>query len=294
MATSNRNTTAEHREFELQSVKEFMIAHGGRVKNHQLVNYFRRFLNDPTFKAVNREKFKDFVNELSTIKVEQGEKILVLKRKYRPEGDSIDVSSYRPASDISISSSSSDVRAQSEPPTQPPPGIPATRDEADGGGMSKGRSESSLDRPCPPPVKSMDSISVNSLAMSTTSVASSESQASADSGQSSQTSVEEEDANQSVFSVKERAKLLNRMESDSSLLNVPSPGRRKELKSVRGSHDDDESHSSGASYVTLELDEREWMLTCCHSEYQEMCKLLNKNASLAKLKDFTNVSMFWH
>ena len=51
MAASNRSATAEHQEFDLQSVKEFMIANGGRVKNHQLVNYFRRFLNDPRFKG---------------------------------------------------------------------------------------------------------------------------------------------------------------------------------------------------------------------------------------------------
>ena len=90
---------------------------------------------------------------------------------YRP--DSSTASSHRPFSNISTSSSAGDVRAQSEPPSKPPPAIPTRKDDVDGGGMSKGHSEGSLDRPCPPPVTSLDSGSVNSLALSTTSWASS-------------------------------------------------------------------------------------------------------------------------
>ena len=38
-------------EFTLDSVKEFMLSHGGRVKNHELVTHFKVYLNDPERKG---------------------------------------------------------------------------------------------------------------------------------------------------------------------------------------------------------------------------------------------------
>ncbi|XP_071091532.1 ankyrin repeat domain-containing protein SOWAHC-like [Haliotis cracherodii] len=266
------------REFTLASVKDFMINNGGRVKNHQLVTHFKTFLNDQSHKAHNREKFKDYVNELATIKVEDGEKVLVLKKKFRPEAGP--VAAVKSVGDLQ--------RAQSEPPSKPPP-YPPGQDDVEGGSISKVRSEGSLDSQMKGSVHSADSISISSLAMSTTSIASTESQGS---GKSSQTSTEE-DQNMSVLSVKERAKHLNRMQSESDLL-VNQPSKKKEPKyGSRGSGGDDDDSQSGTSFVTLDPEEREWMLTCCHSEYHDMNRLLSKNPQLAKLKNFTNTALHW-
>ncbi|XP_067651053.1 ankyrin repeat domain-containing protein SOWAHC-like [Haliotis asinina] len=266
------------RDFTLASVKDFMINNGGRVKNHQLVTHFKAFLNDQSHKAQNREKFKDYVNELATIKVEDGEKVLVLKKKFRPEAGPV----------AAVKSAGEVQRAQSEPPSKPPP-YPPGQDEADAGSISKGRSEGSLDSQMKGSVHSSDSISISSLAMSTTSIASTESQGS---GKSSQASTED-DQNMSVLSVKERAKHLNRMQSESDLL-VNQPPKKKESKSgSRGSGGDDDDSQSGTSFVTLDPEEREWMLTCCHSEYHDMNRLLSKNPHLAKLKNFTNTALHW-
>ena len=38
-------------EFTLDSVKEFMLSHGGKVKNHELVTHFKVYLNDPERKG---------------------------------------------------------------------------------------------------------------------------------------------------------------------------------------------------------------------------------------------------
>ena len=38
-------------DFTLDSVKEFMLSHGGRVKNHELVTHFKGYLNDPDRKG---------------------------------------------------------------------------------------------------------------------------------------------------------------------------------------------------------------------------------------------------
>ena len=71
-------------EFTLESVRQYMLAHEGRVTNHDLVKHYKAWLTHPTLKESSRQKFKEYVNTLSTIKVEDGVKFLVLKRKYFP------------------------------------------------------------------------------------------------------------------------------------------------------------------------------------------------------------------
>ncbi|XP_077993161.1 uncharacterized protein LOC144447129 [Glandiceps talaboti] len=65
------------------AIRDFLIENEGRVKNEELVKKFKRFLNDPTSKGQNRERFKECVNAVATIKTEDGDKYLVLKKKYR-------------------------------------------------------------------------------------------------------------------------------------------------------------------------------------------------------------------
>jgi len=72
-------------EFSQESVRQFMLAAGGRVTNHDLVKTFRRWLTDPVEKEVARTRFKDYVNTLATIKQENGEKYLILKKKFYPD-----------------------------------------------------------------------------------------------------------------------------------------------------------------------------------------------------------------
>ena len=76
---------AQPTEFSLESVRQLMLASGGRVTNHELVKSFRRWLTDPQGKETARAQFKDYVNTLATIKQENGEKFLILKKKFYPE-----------------------------------------------------------------------------------------------------------------------------------------------------------------------------------------------------------------
>jgi len=72
-------------EFSLESVRQLMLASGGRVTNHDLVKCFRAWLTDPAGKEAARAQFKDYVNTLATIRQENGEKFLILKKKFYPE-----------------------------------------------------------------------------------------------------------------------------------------------------------------------------------------------------------------
>jgi hypothetical protein len=77
-------------EFSLESVRQYMLARDGQVTNHELVKYFRAWLTSPTEKETSRQRFKEYVNTLATIRQEHGEKYLVLKRKYYPQFDDDD------------------------------------------------------------------------------------------------------------------------------------------------------------------------------------------------------------
>ncbi|XP_065935244.1 uncharacterized protein [Magallana gigas] len=103
--------------FSLEAVKNFMIENDCKVTNHELVTHFKSYLNDPIEKSqkLNREKFKEFVNTLAGIKTdERGEKILVLKKKFKPGHNNADSFSQLEAARDSRVQDESRVRAQTE------------------------------------------------------------------------------------------------------------------------------------------------------------------------------------
>ncbi|XP_025425366.1 ankyrin repeat domain-containing protein SOWAHB isoform X3 [Sipha flava] len=71
----------------LESVRDFMIMNGGKVTNHDLVTHFKYFLTNPQNRAEARHQFKEIVNTVATvIRGEDGEKYLMLKRRFRVAG----------------------------------------------------------------------------------------------------------------------------------------------------------------------------------------------------------------
>lgn len=174
----------------------------------------------------------------------------------------------------------------SEPPDK------LSGDDFDGGGMSKVKSEGHLS------VKdnnsetsslrgSMDTLSASSLASSTTS------QNSSDPQQNEQMSKSKEDVNDSVISVKDRAKHLNKIQSESELQLTSEPNlRRKDItRHTRDNKEndvDDDSHSSGGGYTSYTPEQKEWLVTCSSGEYHEIHRVLTKHPFIAKTRDFTN------
>ncbi|XP_071507232.1 uncharacterized protein [Diadema antillarum] len=69
-------------EFSSDAVLKFLLHNGGRATNIEVVGHFAKYLNDQEKKVLNRQKFKDYINEVATVKTEKGEKYLVLKNEY--------------------------------------------------------------------------------------------------------------------------------------------------------------------------------------------------------------------
>ncbi|XP_055764871.1 ankyrin repeat domain-containing protein SOWAHC-like [Salvelinus fontinalis] len=65
-------------------VVQFLTERGGRVKNQIFIDYFKAvFPEDPDQKAIVREKFKAYVDNVAFVKLENGVKFVCLKKKYR-------------------------------------------------------------------------------------------------------------------------------------------------------------------------------------------------------------------
>uniref|UniRef100_A0ABD2W2H0 SOWAHA-C winged helix-turn-helix domain-containing protein n=1 Tax=Trichogramma kaykai TaxID=54128 RepID=A0ABD2W2H0_9HYME len=78
-------------ELSLEEIRRYLLAQGGSARNQDLVIHFKKFLTDPETRVEARNRFKEYINTLATIKTEEGEKFLVLKKKFRQA--SLDLSS---------------------------------------------------------------------------------------------------------------------------------------------------------------------------------------------------------
>ncbi|XP_063809471.1 ankyrin repeat domain-containing protein SOWAHC [Pseudophryne corroboree] len=73
-------------ELSRDSVIRFLREQGGRVPNQQLVDHFRALLTEPLPgepRAAARQLFKDIVNEVGSVRAEDGVKYVCLRRRYR-------------------------------------------------------------------------------------------------------------------------------------------------------------------------------------------------------------------
>uniref|UniRef100_A0A667XBJ8 Sosondowah ankyrin repeat domain family Cb n=1 Tax=Myripristis murdjan TaxID=586833 RepID=A0A667XBJ8_9TELE len=67
-----------------EAILAFLTERGGRVKNTDLTNHFKAiFPDDPEKKAMIREKFKSYVDNIAFVKSESGVKFVCLKKKFR-------------------------------------------------------------------------------------------------------------------------------------------------------------------------------------------------------------------
>ncbi|XP_072135654.1 uncharacterized protein [Mobula birostris] len=64
---------------------DFLVKNGGRVINKELVQRYNGFINapDPQQKSKYRDIFKDIINKIAVVKQEDGEKYIILKKKYQ-------------------------------------------------------------------------------------------------------------------------------------------------------------------------------------------------------------------
>lgn len=71
-------------EFSEEDIVQFVRARGGRVRNTELTEHFKAvFPVEPEKKAVARERFKNYVDNVAFVKAENGVKYVCLRRRFR-------------------------------------------------------------------------------------------------------------------------------------------------------------------------------------------------------------------
>ncbi|XP_051275218.1 ankyrin repeat domain-containing protein SOWAHB [Dicentrarchus labrax] len=68
-----------------ESILSFLLEHGGKVKNSELLNHFRSQIScgDPAEKQHNRDLFKKYVNSVAVVKQIDEVKFVVVKKRYQ-------------------------------------------------------------------------------------------------------------------------------------------------------------------------------------------------------------------
>ncbi|XP_011056021.1 PREDICTED: ankyrin repeat domain-containing protein SOWAHB isoform X1 [Acromyrmex echinatior] len=283
-------------ELSLEEIRNYLLENGGTARNHDLVKHFKRFLTDPETRVEARNRFKEYVNTLATIKNEEGEKYLVLKKKYRQPF--LDLSPPKQAgSPLATSNLTTPVSPLREPPPyRPPPPAPlspsssnshvsleesatpiSTREKNDESEPSSSMSSP----PVPPRRKSQDKLKV-------------ENKENVDRNRNSslEAVIKEDEAiittnssSAEQLSVRERMQRFNRMASETDLHvrhnDATIPARKRTDKGA----DEDDSAS-----VASQLDgkSREWLVRASQGDYQALAKLAAEEPRLTRLKDPTS------
>ncbi|XP_012053979.1 PREDICTED: ankyrin repeat domain-containing protein SOWAHB [Atta cephalotes] len=288
-------------ELSLEEIRNYLLENGGTARNHDLVKHFKRFLTDPETRVEARNRFKEYVNTLATIKNEEGEKYLVLKKKYRQPF--LDLSPPKQVeSPLATSNLTTPVSPLREPPPyRPPPPAPLspsssnshvsleesatpilTREKNDDSEPSSSMSSP----PVPPRRKSQDKLKM-------------ENKENVDRNRNSslEAVIKEEvvtttnSFSAEQLSVRERMQRFNRMASETDLhiryndTNVPARKRTD-----KGADEDD------SASVASQLDgkSREWLVRASQGDYQALAKLAAEEPRLTRLKDPTSgTALHW-
>lgn len=66
----------------IDSVREFLLRYDGKVRQEDLVKYFRNELTNPSSKERMRQEFKHILQKITAVKFENGEKFIVLNHQH--------------------------------------------------------------------------------------------------------------------------------------------------------------------------------------------------------------------
>ncbi|XP_071874778.1 ankyrin repeat domain family member sosondowah isoform X2 [Bombus fervidus] len=242
-------------ELSIEEIREYLLENGGTARNHDLVKHFKKFLTDPETRVEARNRFKEYVNTLATIKNEEGERYLVLKKKYRLNSLQLTPPDQigSPISTADISSPVSPLRAP--PPYRPPPPAP----------LSPPANNTNAHRE-----ESCSNFSREEVAIS-----------------AQKNGVDQVETGFSTSSppVPPRRKSQDKIKIENKENVDKNKGGSEAV--IKGADEDD------SASVASQLDgkSREWLVRAAQGDYQALAKLATEEPRLTRLKDPTSVSM---
>ncbi|CAH4038494.1 unnamed protein product [Pieris brassicae] len=297
------NTPAE---LSFEEILKFMLAHNGKVTNHDLVKHFKVFLMNPNMRDEARNTFKKHVNTLAIIKTQNNEKWLILKKKYFPSNSKENEIETKAAEPVTQLTEESVEETPEKPPARPPlpllnqdfnmlgsilpaqdPIVEEPVYQKSPVGTPQNTSQESLIEDVPPKVHPRRKSEKNLMEKSTRNINTSP-QISTNktiemietpSLTSSQSDSMLVDSEQKI-SVKERKQMFNRMASESDVLKSNKSGNNT-------SSLDEEDRASLDHKETEPLDtkQKQWILYAARGDYHVLAKMCKENSKLVKTKD---------
>ncbi|XP_047543997.1 uncharacterized protein LOC125076090 [Vanessa atalanta] len=308
-------------ELSFDEILKFMLAHNGKVTNHELVKHFKVFLMNPDMRDEARNTFKKHVNALAIIKNQNNEKWLILKKKYMTnsakENDEIENKTSEPPAAASNESVELEDN-NSQPPYRPPPPLQLNQDFSILANIIQDTSTIHTQKPpidlplneskesltltdeIPPKVHPRRKSTERMITEKRSSIPSLNSDTrmsipNEDTSDISETSTLTSSRSESMLveseqkiSVKERKQMFNRMASESDVI-------KSQKLSFNNSSVDEEDRVSLEHKETGPLDskQKQWILCAARGEYHTLAKMCKENSKLVRTKDpFTGVSIF--
>ncbi|XP_023036723.2 ankyrin repeat domain-containing protein SOWAHC isoform X2 [Drosophila willistoni] len=275
-------------------IRNYMLRNDGKVTNHALVKHFKKFLTNSHTQNEARKRFKTYVTLLSTIKNENNQKFLILRKKYINECPSVEaieaaISTVEPCSpgDSSLISEFSPCRP---PPEQTSAKETVHQDQNENYRDCVNKFSESMQRngfqPCIDYVDSSKNNSVFSrnpldeaITAENISRFSFSSEASSDSSATDKVSGAElgADESENPISVKEATRKFNRMASEEEARIISPSAKKKQEKQLIEEKDSTE--------VTMAHPKaKEWIVSMAKANYQELAKLAGEFPELVKLQ----------
>ncbi|XP_075990987.1 ankyrin repeat domain family member sosondowah [Anticarsia gemmatalis] len=306
-------------ELSFEEILKFMLAHNGKVTNHELVKHFKVFLMNPDMRDEARSTFKKHVNALANIKNQNNEKWLILKKKYMTSNgkENEDVSEKvpdSPAVNADEIVQESESNAEEVPPVRPPLPLQLNQDfsiltnliqdntfpasnipQAE---VTLRESKESLpsvsSEDLPPKVhpRRRSSEKNNELRLGVPGAAGHRSsipnQEVSDPNNTMPTTLTSSrsesmlvDSEQTI-SVKERKQMFNRMASESDVLKSNRVGGN--LSSQGMDEEDRVSLDQKSEADPLDSKQKQWILCAARGDYHALAKMCKENAKLVKTK----------
>ncbi|XP_037906296.1 uncharacterized protein LOC119648598 [Hermetia illucens] len=311
-------------ELSLSEIREYMLQNGCKVTNHALVKHFKRFLTNPDTQNEARKQFKTYVNILATIKNENNQKYLILRKKYINECPSEDMAeSSNPGTPMSPGGASLNFEPEGSPLRQPPPykpppqvspahqvKIPVLESETKENYKDCiNEFQAAVSKIDPSRFKSSESVEEGSVSSQSGSSQTPPSvpprkRQSAERSMSRESSIDENkenyeknDASESVdsdkrkdsensISVKEATRKFNRLASEEEA-KVLSPSPKKKPEKEKTIAED----KPPAEVTLAHPKAKEWIVSAAKANYQDLAKLASDYPDLVKLQVSNNIGL---
>ncbi|GFT59033.1 uncharacterized protein NPIL_444141 [Nephila pilipes] len=280
-----------------ETIQKYLVDNGGKISNQELVKHFKKFLTGPNSRPDARAIFKDYVNTVATIKVEDGVKYVILKKRgYDGKHDNSHTESKTEEKNSdSKKCKLSDDKESSNKETPTPSNILHSHSSPSILGMGQNADHAAT--PVSPPIFWSSDLPPGHVPQppprrkysmkgkENRGAKYEESIRQMYGDKESTPSPRNEEIREVVSpgSVKEKAHLINKMASETDLSQKQPyvSGRRREHRDEKTGDDD------ACSISTLDPRRKEWILKASHADYHELVRLLREEPKYARAENAT-------